>query len=249
MSTLLLDVGNSRLKWCFEIDGELSGYGAAGHLGVVPKEASEAWLSNPPPSRVMVSNVAGASAETSLSDWCQQHWELAPEFIVTPADQLQIHIAYENPQSFGVDRWLALVAAHELVEGAVCVIDCGTAVTIDALNGDGRHLGGVIVPGIATMQQSLLRNTDGIARAIEPQDQAGHEVLANNTRTGLDKGALYAVCGAIEHTVTKIKRSTQMPIVCIVTGGDANSILAELEGDYHCHPHLVLQGLQALIAD
>ncbi len=249
MSALLIDIGNSRIKWGLCRDGALEQCASSERGSLLSEAVKAIWQCLPVPERIMASSVVDAAYEQDLTRWCEASWGIAPEFVSVNPDA-GIRLAYRQPERFGVDRWLALMGGRSEFAGALCVIDCGTALTIDLLSADDEHQGGVIVPGFRLMQQALLGNTVGIKSAFElSSGQRLSHLLGTDTVSGIEQGALNAVTGAIEHTVAKIKRNMNLPIVCIVTGGDASSVLTELVGEYQHRPHLVLQGLQALIAD
>jgi len=248
LSILLLDVGNSRLKWAFAEDGLLTSIGGAPRDGVPPTQAAKLWFSAPAPTRIVASNVAGSDYAAQLSEWCEKQWGVFVEYVQVDAELADIELAYSKAQNFGVDRWLALVAAQRISPGNVCVIDCGTAVTIDLLTAQGKHQGGVILPGLQLMQNSLLKNTDGIKRA-KASSFAGNRLLGNDTWDGIILGSLSAVAGAIELMVSRIKSDMAMPISCVVTGGDAAEVLKMLGKEYQYEPNLVLLGMKALVAE
>lgn len=243
---LLLDIGNSRIKWGWSDGEELSHHGAVVRDEKIFTALAAAWQSLPTPQRIVASNVAGDEFGERLRDWIKEQWALNVEYVAVEQGRDGLNIAYPQPQLFGVDRWVALIAARHLYPGAVCVIDCGTAVTIDVVDVAGKHLGGVIVPGLALMRSTLLQRSGGVSRGIESAVEHSHALLGRDTRNGVELGALYAVAGAITHTLAKIKAEAAQPITSIITGGDAEAVLAESTCEYHHAPHLVLHGLQQL---
>lgn len=244
---LLLDIGNSRLKWAWSDGVQLIHHGAAVRDEVLFATLAAAWQSLPKPQRIVVANVAGDEFAQCLNGWINDFWSLTIEYVTVEQGRTGLMIAYPEPQLFGVDRWAALIAARHLHPGAVCVIDCGTAVTIDAVDGSGQHLGGVIVPGFELMQRTLLQRSAGVSRGIESQNNIKHGLLGGDTRSGIARGALYAVAGVITHTLDRIKAEVAAPITSIITGGDAEMVLAEIGAGYHHSPDLVLHGLQQLV--
>lgn len=243
---LLLDIGNSRIKWAMSDGAGLSHAGAAARDAALFNTLSDAWRQLPAPARILAANVAGAEFAEVLSRWIKVCWGVPVEYVVVEQGWGGLEIAYAQPLLFGVDRWLALIAARHLHGGDVCVIDCGTAVTIDAVTAAGRHLGGVIVPGVTLMQGSLLQRSPGVSRGVETAALNTPELLGCDTRSGIELGALYAVAGAITHTLERIKVKMAEPITSIITGGDAEVVLHETAAVHQHHPHLVLQGLQYL---
>jgi type III pantothenate kinase len=148
----------------------------------------------------------------------------------------------------GVDRWVAMIGAWDEIHAACLVVDAGTAVTIDALDGNGQHLGGQILPGVTLMSDALASSTSDIPdtsrRSI--RGASGMEIFANNTGGAVAHGTLSAVTGAIERAARALRDSRQDPEL-ILTGGDASRILKSLDGEPIHRPHLVLQGLAKLL--
>ncbi|MDM8557443.1 type III pantothenate kinase [Candidatus Parabeggiatoa sp. HSG14] len=241
---LMVDMGNSSLKWAFFDKGKLS------PLERIPYQSNnlknlltQAWLRcNIPPRSVWVSNVAGPQKAELLTQWITTHWGLKPIFIKTTHYECGVKNGYENPAQLGVDRWLALIGAHHLEKGMLCVIDCGTAVTLDILSASGHHQGGLIIPGITTMRDVLLDDTYALAHLnkILPQGN-DKQFLAHDTRTGISQGALYAVIGLVKYVVNTLEKQGNK-IKLILTGGSASAIKSFLQTHQHV-PDLVLQGL------
>ncbi len=246
MKDLLIDVGNSRLKWAFSQAGKLSAHGSAEHAGLVPVEAAQAWLADEPPARIIAANVAGEVCGQLLAEWAQSHWQLELEFVEVDSGYNEIALAYPDPSKFGVDRWLALIAARRLASTDVAVIDAGTAVTVDVLTAQGQHLGGIIMPGMSLMQQSLQQKTAAIQHGLSVHNRAKPALLGKDTASCITGGSLYAVTGAIEHLLAKLELQTASRLSVIISGGDADAVQAELTIKSQCVPDLVLQGMQIL---
>ncbi|MFC1748972.1 type III pantothenate kinase [Pseudomonadota bacterium] len=249
MTALLVDVGNSRIKWAYADNQGLSYVGAEYHNQELPQALTLAWLGCDAPNRVVCSNVAGSDYASLLSTWCVDQWGIEVEYAETPLRDPRLELAYSEPRKLGVDRWLAMIAAQQIKSTAMCVIDCGTAVTIDLVYLGGKHGGGLILPGLSLMRKSLAQNTDAIEHNQNASQMNAVDFLGASTEEGISKGTLNAVAGAIERVVSKIKADMNMPITCVVTGGDAALIKGELGSDYQYEPNLVLQGLLALIAE
>ena len=241
MTDLLIDVGNSRIKWAINHAGILSAHGAAVHLGSLPAEVSQAWQQAGPPARVIAANVAGGDYAQLLEDWVQRQWSLAVEYVAVDPEFSDLKLAYADPTKLGVDRWLALIAARGLSSTDVAVIDIGTAMTMDLLSAQGQHLGGIIIPGLSLMQQSLQQKTHASMPSL---DNTVSGVLGADTATGIACGSLYAVAGAIEHLLAKVEAQTAGQLSVIIGGGDAEIIQAELSMESRHVPDLVLQGIK-----
>ena len=154
--------------------------------------------------------------------------------------------AYPDPASLGIDRWAALIAAHHGYPGAVCVVDCGTAVTLDMVTAAGEHRGGLILPGIEMLQQMLLRNTAGLRLSGKPLTAMP---LANNTTAGIYGGAVYMLVAAIDRSIADMRAEQGINIDIVMTGGDAGRVLSLLHSAAHHDPDLVLRGIALLAGE
>ena len=104
----------------------------------------------------------------ALLAWVESKWGVPFKTIKAEAQQGALINGYMEPERLGVDRWLAMLAVieEEQPEVPICVIDCGSAITIDAVNAKGEHVGGLIVPGISMMRNALVKGTSGIRSCI-----------------------------------------------------------------------------------
>jgi type III pantothenate kinase len=160
--------------------------------------------------------------------------------------------AYAEPSTLGVDRWLAVIAGHELTGGAACVIDAGTAMTIDVVSAEGLHVGGMILPGVQMMVDSLLRSTSDIAdNSRRSRTRAGAEprrgnVFANNTGQAILNGSLLAVSAAADRAVAEATSTLKAAPRVLLTGGDAERVARMMQSKPEIVPDLVLRGLALL---
>lgn len=244
---LLVDIGNTALKWA-TCDGGAVQYGgrASWRLQdggfVTPQE----WQAMPAPHRVLVASVAGADTDHALAQWCQNLWDLQPEFVVPRRQAGGVENAYVDPRRLGVDRWAALLAAHHALPGPACIVDCGSAITIDVLAADGQHLGGLIVPGLALMAKALEDNTE---IRLDGEGEPDVRLLARDTAGAVSGGALYAAVAFIDRVVSDTTEALGVEPARVITGGDAPRLLPLLSGHYHHLPDLVLQGLAVIAED
>lgn len=235
---LLIDWGNSRIKWARASGGRLSGASQAASLA----ELGAAWRALQPPDEVLVSSVVGSADNAALTSLCRELWGLAPYFARTQADAHGVRIAYAEPEKLGVDRWLAMIAARRISSGPSLVVDCGTAVTLDALDADGVHQGGLIAPGLHMMWDALFSQTH-----IPPEPPSGFSgELGKDTPECASAGALSAVCGLIERTHARLADRWGAQFRLILTGGDAARLTQQLSCPLDIRPLLVLDGLVAL---
>lgn len=247
---LLVDIGNSRIKWATLERGKLASKGA------MPRPAQdefavfaeEAWARLKKPKRIIVSNVAGSAFMTALTHWALGRWKLEPEFMVSPVRGSGVTNAYTQPERLGTDRWAAMIAARRLCDGAYCVVDCGTAITIDVVAADGAHQGGLIVPGLSMMRRSLLEGTGDIQFQSDIAASGDIVMLARDTERAVGGGTLYAAVAVIDRVIADISDELGSKMSCTITGGDAATVLPLLAAEYHHEPDLVLLGL-AVVAE
>ncbi|MDA1107339.1 MAG: type III pantothenate kinase [Proteobacteria bacterium] len=244
---LLLDSGNTRLKWAWLTAAGLEQPGSAAQAGLdLHAHAQSAWAAVATPTRIIVSNVAGDEFSARLSARTQRLWKLEPEFVRAQPRACGVTNAYADPGKLGADRWVALIAAHRHTPGAVCIVDCGTAVTIDTLTADGNHSGGVILPGLRLMQRALFEHTQKIISDDMQQDMHPLTPFARSTREAVHNGTLYALTGAIERATADAEAALGTTVTRIITGGDAARVLPHLATQYRHTPDLVLQGLAVI---
>ncbi|MDH3373638.1 MAG: type III pantothenate kinase [Gammaproteobacteria bacterium] len=249
MTALLMDVGNSRLKWGVLEDSAIR---RTGHIAQQKiRERGLTALTSKLPRHVdtvFASNVAGTSFATRLSGVIGMHCNADVHFAKSEKEACGVTNSYRQARRLGVDRWVAMIGAWAEVNAACLVVDAGTAVTLDALDDDGRHLGGQILPGVLLMTETLASRTSdipSIKRRAATQGR-GMEMFASSTAGAIGHGAMNAVVGAIERAVD-VMLEDGLDATIVLTGGDASRILKSL-GDEPLHrPHLVLQGLAKLL--
>ena len=250
-SALLLDVGNTRLKWGL-FDGErISRTGNVGHARL--KDSGFNALTTRLPKHVddvLVSNVAGQDFATQLARVVGMHCDTDVRFIRAERAACGVTNSYRQARRLGVDRWAAMIGARAESKSALCVVDAGSAITIDALDRQGRHLGGQIIPGLHLMHRALESDTAGIkgVRVRTGAPGTGMALFANSTSGAVQAGALNAICGAIDRAVKTMRSSGLRPKIYL-TGGGASPILEQFGGKVVHRPHLVLQGLAAIMQD
>lgn len=238
---LLLDLGNSRLKWAFA-DTDLR---ADGNLpwqsSTLDGDLLAHWQQRPAPQRVLVASVTTAErcarVDATLAElgWPQAEWLRSPKHCG------DLTSAYDQPDKMGIDRFLAMLAAFDAGRAPCVIASCGTALTLDALAADGRHLGGQIVPGVDTMLLALRQQAPGL-----PDAQAGQRVaFARNTVDAMHSGAWHAVAAAVEHFQALAASELQQKPRMLLCGGHAAEIGKLLCVDAEQFPQAVLRGLLA----
>lgn len=239
---LLIDAGNTRLKWAFDADMRMQAIAHGGDIAAALAHGFGAENISRKPSGIWVSNVLGASGETALGNFAQQRFGIAPQFIRPQAQAYGITNRYTEPARLGADRWAALVGARHHYAGACCVVNCGTAVTVDALDANGVFLGGAILPGLALARAALLQGTAMLgSTGVSSTDS----VFPLNTAEAIASGALYAAVGGIEALFARMSPRLA-GARCILAGGDAEAIAAALSIPATVDTALVLKGLRAI---
>lgn len=244
---LLLDVGNTSIKWGVCEAQTIGESGSFVHHGNdVRMLAEQSWSGLPIPERVYVSNVAGEQMQQQLSGWAGKQWDITPVYIEATATACGVSNAYPEPGSLGVDRWAAMIGAHHSMPGTKCIVDCGTAITIDLLNAGGRHLGGMILPGVGMLQQLLLENT-AMSSESRPPEVAG--LLSTGTENAVISGVLYMAAATIDRVVADMAAVQGNRLQLVITGGDAGPIQTLLTCSARHDPELVLKGLVMLAGE
>jgi type III pantothenate kinase len=253
--TLLFDAGNSRLKWALVRDGRL-GRQQARPLGEVDDFAR--WLRTAPAfERAVGVNVAGPRLERQLRSALHADKRPRPEFITSAAAAAGVINGYARPLQLGADRWAAMVAAWHRAGcyRTVCAASVGTAITIDLVDQDGYHRGGLIAPGPGMMLDGLLgRTADIAARAAAPAPRRRrppplHELvppLADATGDAIEEGCLAAAAGFIDRTINQVTRRLGVRPVLFITGGASAQVVERLRSACKPCEDLVLRGVAVL---
>jgi len=248
---LLIDIGNTRIKWAFEQDGQLVAPGELIHRGMDADPALEFVdrLESVPDSAVAI-NVAGQQLGTAIAAVLLRRHACQLQFLKTTAQAGEVTNGYLAIDQLGADRWAALVAAWYIGQEAVCVVDAGSALTIDLVASDGNHYGGIIVPGISLLRSALLADTSDIAefvaRTRELPDESGW--FGRDTASAVERGSLFATVSLIEAAVADFPEPGVTPKLYL-TGGDAPLLLGHLATMAEYRPDLVLEGLGRLAAE
>ncbi len=250
---LTIDAGNTRTKWAVFDDANAvaaSGAMLSAALDSTPAEWAQCALA-------VVSNVAGDNAalqiKTLLDAAGKTGKPLEQIWVASRPSGFGIRNAYEKPQLLGCDRWAAMIGARQYCQQNCLVVNAGTALTIDALQYDEatdmHHFpGGVIVPGLQLMLQSVTLGTRNIGQLLD-QAAAGVDAgFPRRTEDAIYSGALLAMAGAVGQMSMRLQRKTGASVRCIIAGGDAALLADKLQGsaaisDIVVMEDLVLRGL------
>lgn len=236
---LLLDIGNTRIKWARLEGGQLGRMDGRVHADEQLQKALFAAFEGEAPRRVVVCNVAGPLVGKALSDFCQDRFGLKPEFLISSPERGGVISGYTDPVRLGADRWAAVIGAWNKFGGPVCVVDAGTAITVDVVDGKGQHQGGLIAPGPQTMRRALADATAGL------QDLGEGELalLAHDTRSAIWSGGWHTAAGFLERVHGLVGEKFGTGTQFVLTGGDGARLNAILPNKFILCPELVLLGL------
>ena len=244
---LLLDAGNSRLKWGCYAGGELAVGDPVAYAGSgLEANLERALGAIASPTRVLLCSVAAATIQRRLTRWLRNRWHAPLAGVVPGRRGCGVRNAYPQPGTLGADRWAALVGARTGGAGATCIVDAGTAVTVDLLTADGVHAGGLIVPGLELARSSLELRTGRIAATAGADGAVQVLQLAHNTRDAVRTGSLYQLVALLDRVVDDLAAAASGPLRGLLTGGDAATLLPLLRTPFEHRPHLVLEGLAEL---
>ena len=236
---LLLDIGNSRVKWARLAGGTLSDHGDCAVAGLTAADLA-ARLPLPRPPRALAANVAGEAAAIIVAEAVRMEAGPALEFITTGVEACGVSNGYRDPGQLGVDRWLAMIGAWQQLKGPLCVIDCGTAITIDGVDGNGVHIGGMIAPGIEMMRRSLETGTAG----VRPVAELGEgDDFGRSTAEAVQAGTACAANTLIDQALERCRRRLGASTQGVITGGAARQLNADVMNNCRHIPDLVLRGL------
>jgi type III pantothenate kinase len=229
---VLVDAGNTRLKWAVVDDGVWREQGSAGYAELEAlRDRFDAAAA------VYIASVTTAANEACLEELLAPSGVKA-KWLRAEAQFLDLKNSYADPGQLGVDRWMGLIAARARAPGAVLVVSVGTAMTVDALGADGTFLGGLIVPGVFLMRQALRQGTARVAGR-----GGAWQAFPQSTADGVESGIVAALCGAILQQHTRLSAVAGLAPRCLLTGGDAVALLPFLPIAVEHVPFLVLEGI------
>ncbi len=249
MSFLAIDVGNTRLKWAQyatpQPGAALLSHGAV-FLETIDDLADTEWKSLPAPSSMLGSIVAGEAVKRRVEEQLELWEDIEPRWVVPSAQAGGVRNGYDHPGRLGADRWVALIGARHrvLAHGrprAALVVMVGTAVTVDALDADGRFLGGLILPGFGLMLRALEMGTAGLkAPTGEVVD------FPTNTSDALMSGGAHAIAGAVERMHRRLVKLGGQPPLLLMSGGAAVKLAPITDLPFELVDTLIFDGLLEL---
>jgi type III pantothenate kinase len=248
VSFLAIDIGNTRLKWALyehAHPGAAPQHQGAVFLETIDDLAESEWAGLPPPTQMLGCVVAGEAVRRRVEEQMEL-WDVTPRWVVPAAEEAGVVNGYDHPHRLGADRWVALVGARARVLAATppgqvpppaLVVMVGTAVTVDALDSDGRFLGGLILPGFGLMLRALEMGTAGL------KVPTGETVdFPTNTSDALMSGGVFAIAGAIERQYKLLSGGGTQPML-LMTGGAAVKLAPTLDLPFEMIDSLIFEGL------
>ncbi|MDW3094088.1 MAG: type III pantothenate kinase [Gammaproteobacteria bacterium] len=239
---LLFDFGNTCCKWAYLENQQLQKVTAYSYKSESSADRVHEVINHVPFATVKeihAVSVLGGNFEQKFCSQVLKLSEIETKFHLSKLNGFGVLLAYSDPLSYGADRYAALVAAHHKMPGAKIIVDCGTATTIDVIDKQGQHLGGLIIPGVELMCSALVKKASGIS--TEKQTNLTH-LFNDNTADAFYSGSVlthrYGVCAIIE----EIQHEIGQHATILITGGQSDMISHAIEQYLDC-PNLVLEGL------
>lgn len=238
---LLIDIGNTRMKWAWQTAQGLVDHGAAPHaqadfnFDVLAVKQS--------PTRIVFASGVPRLTQALLT-WCEKSWPTAEvQELKAQAEAFGIRNRYREPARLGADRWAALIGARALMKGALCIVDCGTAMTFNALSARDEFVGGAIAPGLGAMQRCLEESAHGVVPVTATPHPVTTTPMALNTADAVAAGIYFGCIGAVERMVAEYRNVLGQDMRVVLTGGDHARLLPELNFPCYAVHDLVLRGL------
>ena len=185
-------------------------------------------------------SVLGSNFNKKFSNLIAASRDIEVKFYVAQSQAFGIQLAYSDPSTYGADRYAALVAAQHATRGAKVVVDCGTAITVDGIDAQGIHRGGIILPAVALMCTALTDNTQEISHLGTPDSV---QYFNNNTQDAIFSGSTLCLRHGLPSIIAEVKKLLEPNVTIIVTGGAASSLIEVNDAQYIVHPDLVLEGI------
>ena len=250
MTFLAIDVGNTRLKWALHTaphrNAHLLAQGVE-FLENIDRLASGDWSALPHPTRMLGCTVAGDAVKRRVEEQMEL-WDVSANWVVASSFEADLTNGYDYPARLGADRWVAMIGAwhRSLAQGPaspLVVVMVGTAVTVDAIDTQGKFLGGLILPGHGIMLRALESGTAGL-----------HVPTGNvcefptNTSDALTSGGTYAIAGAVERMVQHLRQHCGTEPRCIMTDGAGWKMAPSMSVPFELVDNLLFDGLLEMAA-
>lgn len=241
--SLELDMGNTRIKWRVQSADKQSLSSGAVFYQEWRSEMNET-LQGMHLDRIRIASVTSETRNNLIVDWCEEEWQLRPEFAVVTNSCAGVTNGYRDFDCLGIDRWLAVLAAFHQYRQSCVIVDCGSAITVDLISTTGMHLGGYIAPGLGLMRDALGQETNAVKVAGTSLTSRNALQPGRSTVDAVNHALLLMVQGLVDTACTQLYKADSYPEPLVVlTGGDAGTIIHVLNCKARIHPDLVLDGL------
>ena len=246
MPLLAIDIGNTRLKWALfanPAEGAQPLAHGAEFLENIDKLADGPWASLPPPTRMIGSCVAADAIKRRVEEQMEELWDVSAQWVVASASEAGLTNGYDHPTRLGADRWVGMIGARHRMLAAgparpMVVVMVGTAVTVEAIDTDGRFLGGFILPGHGIMLKALESGTAGLH---VPTGEV--RTFPTNTSDALTSGGTFAISGAIERMVQHVRVHCGAEPACYMSGGAGWKMAPHMAVPFELVDTLIFDGL------
>ena len=244
---LLVDIGNSRVKWALSTNAVLSNHQSVDHQCWIQSLQDNSWVSSSDPQQVITtinySCVGNEELVQQLEDFSNRK-NISLTRLETGTQWQQLKNSYIDHTQMGVDRWLAMMAAWDHCHTSCLVIDCGTAITVDAIATDGSHLGGHIIAGLTLQITKLLDQTAKINAQLTHKNLNAQ--FASNTTDAVNFGTLQLILDYLDNSWNRFKSSNPNSEL-FISGGDGELLSELLDYRNHFRQNLVLEGIMLAV--
>ncbi len=230
MNALLIDIGNTNIKYCLVKNSQLGELHTLSVKNWEHQILNNQWLDEPKLvdglQQVVVASVGHKQQIEWLNNYAKKQWQLELIQLKTESRWLELNCIYQKPEDMGVDRWMAMIAVWFTHHRPCMVIDCGTAVTLDVINEKGEHLGGHILPGMTMMQKSLQGETAGssLRKSVSTVARLGY---GDSTSSAVTQGILTLLVDYLTARWHEFEKSFPQALL-VITGGDGALIAEQL---------------------
>lgn len=241
---LLIDIGNTRAKWVLcSLCGGIQLRGFLGQKSLFDDAETAAEL-RACVQQVWISCVGKPEVLSAVCSAIKAELGVIANVVAVESRLGDLSNAYHDLNRLGVDRWVAAIGARSIAhDGALIVVDAGTAVTIDVVSCGNVFEGGVILPGMLMMHDSLVGNTAGISSVAGEAES----VIGKTTQECVNAGVHFGLLGAIERVIKEVLDVIGHENVrFVLCGGDAEKVESQSELAFELHPDLVFNGLNVI---
>ena len=243
---LLIDFGNSRCKWATLDNKQLQVGSAISYTDKNTSAEVEQIVASLPLQACKELHAVSVLADSFNQEFAKHLQSSANVQVTFHASQCEafgIRLAYADPTSYGADRYAALVAAHHAGDGAKIIVDCGTAVTVDAIDDQGTHLGGLIIPGVDLMCSMLTEKTQVTATTDIRQPI---EIFNATTQNAVYSGSTLCLRHGLRSIIDQIRTELAGQVSVFITGGATDTLVDKNIEQTVMRPELVLEGLEIM---